>query len=92
MRKFFAVIKREYIQRVRTKFFVVATILGPLLMAGFAVVPCHDVWNQVGGPTRIADCRSDWQGVRAGARELAIDRRAASPTPRPKAGTATRPQ
>ena len=39
MRKFLAVVKREYVQRVRTKFFVVATILGPVLMAGFTIVP-----------------------------------------------------
>ena len=39
MKKLFAVIKREYIQRVRTKFFVIATILGPVLMAAFTVVP-----------------------------------------------------
>jgi ABC-2 type transport system permease protein len=39
MKKFFVVIKREYIQRVRTKFFVVMTILGPLIMASFIVVP-----------------------------------------------------
>jgi ABC-type Na+ efflux pump permease subunit len=30
MKKFFAVVKREYVQRVRSRFFVVATILGPL--------------------------------------------------------------
>ena len=54
MRKLFAVIKREYIQRVRTKFFVVATILGPLLMAGFTVVPALMLGMKSGGPTRLA--------------------------------------
>jgi len=33
MRKFLAVVKREYLQRVRTKMFIVATILGPLVMS-----------------------------------------------------------
>jgi ABC-2 type transport system permease protein len=54
MKKLFAVIKREYIQRVRTKFFVIATILGPIMMAGFTVVPGMLMMIQTGGPTRIA--------------------------------------
>ncbi|HMJ25979.1 MAG TPA: ABC transporter permease [Pyrinomonadaceae bacterium] len=54
MRKFFAVVKREYIQRVRTKFFVVATILGPVLMAGFTIVPAMMFSIKSGGPTRLA--------------------------------------
>jgi ABC-2 type transport system permease protein len=54
MKKFFAVVKREYIQRVRTKFFVVATVLGPLLTVGFTVVPALMIGLKTGGPTRIA--------------------------------------
>ncbi len=37
--KLWAVVKREYIERVRTKGFVIGTILGPLLMGGMMVVP-----------------------------------------------------
>jgi len=54
MRKFIAVVKREYVQRVRSKFFVVATVLGPLLMAGFTVVPALMLGIKSGGPTRLA--------------------------------------
>lgn len=54
MRKFLAVIKREYVQRVRTKFFVIATILGPVLMAGFTIVPALMFSIKAGGPTRLA--------------------------------------
>src|SRR5467141_4241457 len=54
MRKFLAVVKREYVQRVRTKFFVVATVLGPLIMAGFTVVPAMMLGMKSGGPTRLA--------------------------------------
>ena len=54
MRKFFAVIKREYIQRVRTKFFIVATVLGPVMMLLFTVVPAYLAGIKAGGPTRIA--------------------------------------
>jgi len=39
MRKILSVIKREYIQIVRTKGFIIGTILGPVLMASFIVVP-----------------------------------------------------
>lgn len=39
MTKLLAVIKREYLQRVRTRFFIVMTVLGPLIMASFIVVP-----------------------------------------------------
>lgn len=54
MRKFLAVVKREYVQRVRTKFFVVATILGPVLMAAFTIVPALMFGIRAGGPTRLA--------------------------------------
>ncbi|HWS98984.1 MAG TPA: ABC transporter permease [Pyrinomonadaceae bacterium] len=39
MTKFLAVVKREYLTRVRTKMFVVFTILGPLMIVLFTVVP-----------------------------------------------------
>ena len=54
MRKFFAVIKREYLQRVRTKFFIVATVLGPVLLALFTVVPVYIASINVGNATRLA--------------------------------------
>ncbi len=39
MQTILLVIKREYIQIVRTKGFIIGTILGPVLMAAFIVVP-----------------------------------------------------
>lgn len=39
MQKILSVIKREYVQIVRTKGFIIGTILGPVLMASFIVVP-----------------------------------------------------
>ena len=54
MKKFLAVVKREYIQRVRTKFFVVATILGPALMGLFTIGPMYMANIKAGGPTRLA--------------------------------------
>jgi ABC-2 type transport system permease protein len=39
MKKFLAVVRREYVQRVRSRMFVGLTILGPLLLILFSVVP-----------------------------------------------------
>ena len=39
MSKILSVIKREYIQIVRTKGFIIGTILGPVLIAAFIVIP-----------------------------------------------------
>jgi len=39
MKKILSVIKREYLQIVRTKGFIIGTVLGPVLMAAFIVVP-----------------------------------------------------
>ena len=36
-----AVIRREYLQRVRSKWFLVATIAGPLLMGALFFVPVY---------------------------------------------------
>jgi ABC-2 type transport system permease protein len=54
MNKFLAIVKREYVQRVRTKMFIVATVLGPLMMALFTVVPALLTNMKTGGPIRIA--------------------------------------
>ena len=54
MKKFLAVIKREYIQRVRTKFFVIMTILGPAILASFVIIPMLMASMSTGGPTRLA--------------------------------------
>jgi len=54
MKKFFAVIKREYLQRVRTKFFIVATVMGPVMLGLFTVLPVYISNMQVGGATRLA--------------------------------------
>ena len=76
MKKFLAVVKREYIQRVRTKFFVVATILGPLLMAGFTVVPMLMFAIKAGGPTRLAIVDQTGKMYERVARELTSGKKA----------------
>ncbi|MBV9957586.1 MAG: ABC transporter permease [Acidobacteria bacterium] len=54
MNKFLAVIRREYVERVRTKMFILMTILGPIMLAVFTVVPGLLFSIKTGGPTRIA--------------------------------------
>jgi ABC-2 type transport system permease protein len=54
MNKFLAIVKREYFQRVRTKFFVVMTVLGPLMLVVFTIVPGLLFSIKAGGDTRIA--------------------------------------
>lgn len=54
MNKFLAIIKREYVQRVRAKSFVIFTILGPLLMVVFTVVPGLIFAMKTGDATRLA--------------------------------------
>jgi ABC-2 type transport system permease protein len=54
MNKFLAVVKREYVQRVRSRMFIVATVLGPVMFVLFTVVPAYIASIKTGGATRIA--------------------------------------
>jgi ABC-2 type transport system permease protein len=54
MRKFLAVVKREYAQRVRAKMFILSTILLPLVLSLFGLVPALILSINAGEPLRIA--------------------------------------
>jgi len=54
MKKFSAIVKREYLQRVRSKMFVFMTILGPVMLVAFAVLPGLLFSIKAGGKTRLA--------------------------------------
>src|SRR3990172_5790601 len=54
MKKFLAVVKREYLQRVRSKLFIIATVLGPLVMSLFGVVPALIFSIKAGEPIKLA--------------------------------------
>src|SRR6266542_1605323 len=54
MRKFLAVVKREYVQRVRSSMFILVTVLGPVVMSLFGVAPALIFSIKAGGPVRIA--------------------------------------
>ncbi|HEX3248201.1 MAG TPA: ABC transporter permease [Pyrinomonadaceae bacterium] len=53
MKKFLAVVKREYVQRVRAKMFIVSTILLPAVMSLFGLVPAFILSIQT-PPVRVA--------------------------------------
>src|SRR6185295_3073559 len=53
MNKLLAIIRREYLQRVRSKFFVIMTVLGPFMLVVFTVVPGM-LLNIKTGETRLA--------------------------------------
>ena len=53
MKKFLAVVKREYIQRVRAKMFIVSTVLLPAVMSLFAIVPAI-IFSIQTPPLRVA--------------------------------------
>src|SRR6185369_12583435 len=53
MKKFLAVIKREYIQRVRAKMFVLSTILLPAALSLFGIVPAI-IFSIQTPPLRVA--------------------------------------
>jgi ABC-2 type transport system permease protein len=67
--KLWAIVKREYIERVRTKAFVIGTILGPILMAALMVVPMLAARSK-SKPLRIAVV--DWTGELRGSVEQAL--------------------
>lgn len=52
--KFRAVVRREYVQRVRSRMFVIVTLGAPLLFALFTLAPLLITEIRAGGPTRVA--------------------------------------
>ena len=54
MTKFLAIVRREYLKRVRSRSFIVATILGPVLMIAFMVLPVLIVFLGGDNTVRLA--------------------------------------
>jgi ABC-2 type transport system permease protein len=54
MRKVLAVIRREYVQGVRSKGFIISTLLAPVIMAVLFILPALLVTMRTGGATRLA--------------------------------------
>ncbi|MDX6270240.1 MAG: type transport system permease protein [Acidobacteriota bacterium] len=54
MKKLLVIIRREYLGRLRTKGFVISSVLGPLIMIGFTVVPGLLITMQTSSATKVA--------------------------------------
>jgi len=54
VKKFLAVVKREYLQRVRARMFIVVTVLAPVIMSFFGLAPALIFSIRAGGPVKIA--------------------------------------
>jgi ABC-2 type transport system permease protein len=54
MKKLLVIIRREYLGRLRTKGFVISSLLGPIIMIGFTVVPGLLISMKTGGATKVA--------------------------------------
>ena len=54
MNKLLAIIKREYLTNVRSKFFIIMTLLGPVLMLGLTLLPAMMMRVRTGDAIRIA--------------------------------------
>ncbi|HLL15637.1 MAG TPA: ABC transporter permease [Pyrinomonadaceae bacterium] len=54
MKKLLVIIRREYLGRLRTKGFVISSVLGPLIMIGFIVVPGLLISMKTGDATKVA--------------------------------------
>lgn len=52
--RLFAIVRREYLERVRGRAFLIGTLLGPLLMAAFTIGPSALMAKQRGKPLRVA--------------------------------------
>ena len=54
MNRLLPVVRREYLERVRSKLFVISTLIGPLLVIGITIVPSLLMQKQRGKPLRVA--------------------------------------
>lgn len=54
MTRAFVVARREYLERVRAKSFIIATLLGPLIMGAFMIGPSLLMSRQRGKPLRLS--------------------------------------
>lgn len=65
MHKIWAVIRREFVERVRTRAFIISTIFGPIFFAAMAILPAYFM-SREGGQKRIAvvDATTNDFGVR----------------------------
>ena len=76
MNRLAPVVRREYLERVRSKLFVISTLVGPLLVIGITLVPGLLMQQQRGKPLRLA-ILDETGALRAAASESLARRKAA---------------
>jgi ABC-2 type transport system permease protein len=54
MKKFLTIVKREWMQRVRAKMFIVSTFLLPMALSGFGIAPAIILNIDAGSPMHVA--------------------------------------
>jgi len=74
--RLFAIVRREYLERVRGRAFLIGTLLGPLLMAAFTIGPSALMAKQRGKPLRVAVLDASGT-LRAGVEKALSERRIA---------------
>lgn len=71
MDKLIAIIQREYIERVRTKWFIIATLLGPLMFLALTVLPVLFISRTKASPETTNITIIDATGIGLGTRVAA---------------------
>lgn len=65
MRKIWAVVRREFVEKVRTRWFIIATVLGPVFMGAMLVVPLMFAERGAGRrDVAVVDATGDGFGTR----------------------------
>ena len=80
MNRLLTITRREYLERVRSRAFLVSTLLGPILVAGFMLAPSLLLQRQRGQALRIAVV--DASGALRGGVEAELRRQRVAGQPR----------
>ncbi len=89
MHNLWTLIQREYIERVRTRSFVIFTLLMPAFMAGSVLIPAKIAEMNSGGVRRLVIVANDAQFAKAVGQELASPKQAADGPEQEEAGRPT---
>ncbi len=82
MRNTYLIAKREYLERIRTRAFIVMTVLIPLLMGGSLVLPGLFIGQRAQGTKRMVVVASDQRSGEVIANELKAAKNDAAPAKR----------
>ncbi|MGC2110529.1 MAG: ABC transporter permease [Candidatus Korobacteraceae bacterium] len=84
MHNIWTLIQREYLERVRSRSFVIFTLLMPAFMAGSVLIPAKLEEMNSGGVRRIVVVANNPQMAAAVAQELGTVKQPGAPAPQPK--------